>query len=280
MDEIVDYNEKFVGVIENIISFNKLSHAYIIEVNDYDSDYLLVEAFVKLILCKNNVKKVSDLNCDKCEICRLVDEGNYPDVLVVEPDGKEIKKRQLLDLQKEYNNKSMLDSNRVYIIKEADKLNLAAANSILKFLEEPEDNIVAILLTKNRYQIIDTILSRCQIIALKRKTPSNVDSDKALTFIKYMLKNGELFVNYKEILDNIMPDKLVARQILEQVKLIFIDYLEGNDVMIDLSNVDKNKVVTWVLILESEMKKLDYNVNYRLWLDSLYVKLIGGDRYV
>ena len=280
MDEIVDYNEKFVGVIENIISFNKLSHAYIIEVNDYDSDYLLVEAFVKLILCKNNVKKVSDLNCDKCEICRLVDEGNYPDVLVVEPDGKEIKKGQLLDLQKEYNNKSMLDSNRVYIIKEADKLNLAAANSILKFLEEPEDNIVAILLTKNRYQIIDTILSRCQIIALKRKTPSNVDSDKALTFIKYMLKNGELFVNYKEILDNIMPDKRVTRQILEQVKVIFIDYLEGNDVMIDLSNVDKNKVVTWVLILESEMKKLDYNVNYKLWLDSLYVKLIGGDRYV
>ena len=280
MDEIVDYNEKFVGVIDNIISFNKLSHAYIIEVNDYDSDYLLVEAFVKLILCKNNVKKVSDLNCDKCEICRLVDEGNYPDVLVVEPDGKEIKKGQLLDLQKEYNNKSMLDSNRVYIIKEADKLNLSAANSILKFLEEPEDNIVAILLTKNRYQIIDTILSRCQIIALKRKTPPNADFDKALTFIKYMLKNGELFVNYKEILDNIMPDKLVARQILEQVKLIFIDYLEGNDVMIDLSNVDKNKVVTWVLILESEMKKLDYNVNYKLWLDSLYMKLISGDRYV
>lgn len=280
MDEIVDYNEKFVSVIENIISFNKLSHAYIIEVNDYDSDYLLVKAFVKLILCMNNVKKVSELNCDKCEICRLVDEGNYPDVLVVEPDGKEIKKGQLLDLQKEYNNKSMLDSNRVYIIKEADKLNLAAANSILKFLEEPEDNIVAILLTKNRYQIIDTILSRCQIIALKRKTPSNADFDKALTFIKYMLKNGELFVNYKEILDNIMPDKLVARQILEQVKLIFIDYLEGNDVMIDLSNVDKNNVVTWVLILESEMKKLDYNVNYKLWLDSLYVKLIGGDRYV
>lgn len=280
MDEIVDYNEKFVSVIENIISFNKLSHAYIIEVNDYDSDYLLVKAFVKLILCMNNVKKVSELNCDKCEICRLVDEGNYPDVLVVEPDGKEIKKGQLLDLQKEYNNKSLLDSNRVYIIKKADKLNLAAANSILKFLEEPEDNIVAILLTKNRYQIIDTILSRCQIIALKRKTPSNADFDKALTFIKYMLKNGELFVNYKEILDNIMPDKLVARQILEQVKLIFIDYLEGNDVMIDLSNVDKNKVVTWVLILESEMKKLDYNVNYKLWLDSLYVKLIGGDRYV
>lgn len=280
MDEIVDYNEKFVGVIENIINFNKLSHAYIIEVNDYDSDYLLVKTFVKFILCKNNVKKVSDLNCDKCEICRLVDDDNYPDILVVEPDGKEIKKGQLLDLQKEYNNKSMLDSNRVYIIKEADKLNLAAANSILKFLEEPEDNIVAILLTKNRYQIIDTILSRCQIIALKKKNSSNADLDNALSFIRYMLKNGELFVNYKEILDNIMPDKLVAKQILEQVKLIFIDYLEENDVMIDLSSVDKNKIVTWVLILESEMKKLDYNVNYKLWLDSLYVKLIGGDRYV
>ena len=92
----------FYNMVNNAIKNNKLSHAYIIEVNDYDSDYLLVEAFVKLILCKNNVKKVSDLNCDKCEICRLVDEGNYPDVLVVEPDGKEIKKGQLLDLQKEF----------------------------------------------------------------------------------------------------------------------------------------------------------------------------------
>ena len=57
--KVFDKDLNYIGLIDNIISFNKLSHAYIIEVNDYDSDYLLVEAFVKLILCKNNVKKVS-----------------------------------------------------------------------------------------------------------------------------------------------------------------------------------------------------------------------------
>ena len=53
------------------------------------------------------------------------------------------------------------------IIKETEKLNASSANTILKFLEEPEDGIIAILLTDNRYHVLDTILSRCQILSLK-----------------------------------------------------------------------------------------------------------------
>lgn len=276
MDEIFAYNEKFVDIVENIVKFNKLSHAYIIEVNDYDDDYVLIKSFVKMIFCKENKQKIKDLGCKSCEICRLVDSDSYPDFLVIEPDGKEIKKKQLLDLQKEYNNKSILGSTRVYVIKEADKLNVAAANSILKFLEEPEDNIVAILLTKNRYKIMETILSRCQILALKKKKNIDNDYNLALSFIKYMLIPGELFINYKEIFENIMPDKISAIKIIDQVKTIFVGHLEKNDDMIDLSGVDDSKIVEWILILEEELKKLDYNVNYKLWLDSLYVKLIGG----
>ncbi len=48
------------------------------------------------------------------------------------------KKDQLLTLQEDFRMKSIEGSKRIYIISEADKLNVQAANSILKFLEEPE----------------------------------------------------------------------------------------------------------------------------------------------
>ena len=50
----------------------------------------------------------------------------------------------------------------LFIIYNAEKLNTSSANTILKFLEEPEENIIAVLTTDNRYQVLDTILSRCQ----------------------------------------------------------------------------------------------------------------------
>ena len=52
----------------------------------------------------------------------------------------------------------MLDNKRIYVIKEADKMNLFASNTLLKFLEEPVDDVIAILLTTNRYKIINTVL--------------------------------------------------------------------------------------------------------------------------
>ena len=61
------------------------------------------------------------------------------------------------------------DKALVIDYKEADKLNMSSANTILKFLEEPEDDIVAILVANNRYAVIETILSRCQVLSLKNK---------------------------------------------------------------------------------------------------------------
>ena len=59
-----------------------------------------------------------------------------------------------------------LRMKRIYIIKECDKMNLQTANSILKFLEEPADNIIAILMTNNISKLLETIVSRCQLIRL------------------------------------------------------------------------------------------------------------------
>ena len=71
----------------------------------------------------------------------LIDNGNYPDLKIIEPDGNVIKKVQLLSLQEQFKNKSFLNNKMIYVIKEAEKLNDSSGNTILKFLEEPEEDI-------------------------------------------------------------------------------------------------------------------------------------------
>lgn len=65
------------------------------------------------------------------------------DVLIVNPQKDKITKEQIIDIQMELANKSQINNNRVYIITEANKMNDYAANSLLKFLEEPQENVYA-----------------------------------------------------------------------------------------------------------------------------------------
>lgn len=274
--ELTSAKKKFYDIINNIVSFNKVSHAYMIEIDNYEEDFNCVLDFVKLILDNKNENNIS----------ALIDSGNYPDLNIIEPDGNVIKKQQVIKLQEDFRNKSFLNNKMIYIIKEADKLNDASGNTILKFLEEPEDDIIAILVTTNRYKVIETILSRCQVLSLQDNN-FNVDiSDNIIDLVKFIIKKDALFVNYQYIMDNILIDKVVAREILNEIEVIFINYLNyisdknsydcNNDIVKILSNVDIDKITNYIAIIEEEVQKLDYNVNYKLWLDCLFAKLIGG----
>ena len=274
--ELNSAKKKFYDIINNIVSFNKVSHAYMIEIDNYEEDFNCVLDFVKLILDNKNENNIS----------ALIDSGNYPDLNIIEPDGNVIKKQQVIKLQEDFRNKSFLNNKMIYIIKEADKLNDASGNTILKFLEEPEDDIIAILVTTNRYKVIETILSRCQVLSLQDNN-LNVDiSDNIIDLVKFIIKKDALFVNYQYIMDNILIDKVVAREILNEIEVIFINYLNyisdknsyecNNDIVKILSNVDIDKITNYIAIIEEEVQKLDYNVNYKLWLDCLFAKLIGG----
>ena len=272
--ELTSAKKRFYDFINNIVSFNKVSHAYMIEIDNYEEDFNCVLDFVKLILDNKNENNIS----------ALIDSGNYPDLNIIEPDV--IKKQQVIKLQEDFRNKSFLNNKMIYIIKEADKLNDASGNTILKFLEEPEDDIIAILVTTNRYKVIETILSRCQVLSLQDNS-LNVDiSDNIIDLVKFIFKKDALFVNYQYIMDNILIDKVVAREILNEIEVIFINYLNyisdknsyecNNDIVKILSNVDIDKITNYIAIIEEEVQKLDYNVNYKLWLDCLFAKLIGG----
>ena len=84
----------------------------------------------------------------------------------IEPDGQFIKRGQIDDLIHEMSKTAIETGRKIYVIHHADQLNVSAANTLLKFLEEPQSEITAILLTDRMHALLPTIRSRCQHLSL------------------------------------------------------------------------------------------------------------------
>lgn len=280
MEEISYVKKNYINYIDSIIKNNKISHAYLIEVDNYDSDIEYIYSFIKMILCNISYDEITTSNN---KILGLIDSGNYPDLSVISSDSSVINKSLIKDLQREFSNTSMLEGKRIYIIKEADKMNDASSNTILKFLEEPEDNIIAFLVTNNRYRVLDTIISRCQILSLKENSYSYTIDDDFLDFVDCIINPNNFFIKYKSLVKDIFIDKIVVKDKLYQIENSILDYLNESskkDYNVDLKFLFDKKssveLINIISIIEDEIPKLEYNVNFKLWLDALFSKLIGG----
>lgn len=273
--------KKFFDYVDHLIENNKISHAYIIELDNYEDNMTDVYDFIKMILFN---KKHGELEQINENITNYIDNNMYPDIKIIEPDGNNIRKRQLIELQKEYSNKSLLDNKRIYLIKNSEKMNQSSGNTILKFLEEPEENIIALLLTDNRYNVLETILSRCQILSLKETNLLDDEEEKFIEFLKHVVNPKEFFKRYNYFINNYIVDKNVAKEKLMQVESTIIQFLNNqyfgenydNQISDILREIEEKKLINYLSIIEEELLKLDYNVNYKLWIDSLFSKLIIG----
>jgi DNA polymerase-3 subunit delta' len=211
LDEYKDSQKTVYKILKNAIINDRVSHAYLFETNGYIDSKKVAISFAKALFCPN--KFTNFTNCNGCHQCHNIDDGNFVEIKIIEPDGMWIKKEQLDELQKEFSMKSVVSNKKIYIINQVDKLNISSANTILKFLEEPSENIIAILLTDNLYQVIPTILSRCQVISFKKES---ININNNLSELAYYIK-------IPEILDT----KEKVEEILEIIKK-FIKYVETN----------------------------------------------------
>lgn len=283
MAELSLVKNNFVLYANRIIMNGKISHSYLFEIDNYDDDFYYILMFSKMILCNSVFEDV--LNSSD-SVINLINQGNYPDIKIIEPDGNWIKKNQLLSLKKDYSNMSLLGNKRIYIIKNAEKLNSSAANTILKFLEEPYDDTIAILVTKNRYHVIDTVLSRCQIITLKENSISFDNNDEMLSLFKTLFNPSSFYLKYNYYYTNVLTDKNIAYNIFQNFENIIISFINSlyqneclisDDILNILNDVSYDKLIIILRIIEEELKKLKYNINYKLWLDSIFSKFsIGG----
>ena len=148
-----------------------------------------------------------------------------------------IKKEQLEELQKEFSTTGIQSNYRIYIIKNAERLNTSAANSILKFLEEPEPNIIAILMTDNLYQMLDTIISRCQIISFSKN--NTLEGKSFQEKLKLILAN-----TFEEELNETIEEKALSA-------IQLVDYYEANglDTLLRLQKLWHNQFKEREMIL-------------------------------
>lgn len=301
LDEYQESQKIVYKTLTNEVKKNKYSHAYLFEANGNPDAFSLVLAFAKMLLCPNNYS--NNDNCVNCTICERIDKNIYSDLKIIEPDGMWIKKEQLDELQKEFSTKSVESNKKVYIINEAEKLNVQASNSMLKFLEEPEEGIIAILITNNVYQLLSTIVSRCQIISLAKSTDKNINIDLDEEELDIHLQTINNFVKYleKEKLDTIIMSNKLWHDLYKERK----DYILGFELLLiyykdilnfklnrklelfnnykeDIEKISNNNTFNNLIYKISKIIELKehikVNANQNLLLDKLIIELTRGDQ--
>ena len=294
--QLLAYN-LLVKDIEN----NCVTHAYLIDENNYSESFDFVLSFVKAILCEN--KYFDNSKCNNCSLCKRIDDGNYPELKIISADGMYIKKQQIIDLQQEFSRSSVEGNKRVYIIRDCEKMRAEAANSMLKFLEEPEDNIVAILMTNNINNVLSTIISRCKVVKLANsmKDVNEIDEtleNLAIDFVNMLeLKGIDTILSVKDVWFSVVAAKERDKMIVVFDRMIDIYYdimkvLTGslnikcskwNDKIVELSKLNNlDSVLKKIDILIDAKESIKFNVNSNLLMDSVIVSIGGmadGSRY-
>lgn len=301
---LIDYKlkeETIYNYFINSVCNGKISHAYLIEDNGNQLEsYNIIISIIKYLLCpSNNIKKE---NCGNCNICSLINDLNYPELKIIEPDGINIKKEQMLDLQNAFSTKPIYGKYRICIIKSSEKLNSSSANSILKFLEEPTENVIIFLMANYKYKVIPTIVSRCQVLKLNllnnkvNNLSNNIKNNyfneekeyveyvkkivsliKEFEIVKYeILANKEIY-NYKDNLKLFLDAMiLVYNDMLNKSKCINVYDKYCEEISSICSSINQDDIIKRInaLILFSNNEK--YNVNKELFIDNLFISMVEG----
>lgn len=147
-------------LLQNALRNETVSHAYLFSGPAGSGQMKTALTFAQAIFCTKSQEDA----CGECLECRKIDHGNHPDLQLLKPDGASIKIDQIRDLQRAFSYRSGSANPKIYIIDEADKMTVQAANSLLKFLEEPPAPAVGILIADNGRSLLPTIQSRTQRI--------------------------------------------------------------------------------------------------------------------
>lgn len=157
-------------LLQNGLRNDRLSHAYIFAGPLGSGKKETARAFVAALFCTRN----ADDSCGECLECRKLAHGNHPDLYWIEPDGASIKIDQVRELQQQFAYRSSSAGTKVYVMNEADRMTVQAANSLLKFLEEPQVPAIGILITENGQALLPTIQSRAQWVPFFPLAPMNM----------------------------------------------------------------------------------------------------------
>lgn len=155
-----DQFDRFVRILEQ----DQLNHAYLF--SGFFGSLETAQFLAKSLFCTD---KVGVLPCEKCRNCKLIEQGEFPDVTLIKPVNQVIKTERIRELVGQFSQAGIESQQQVFIIEQAEKMHPNAANSLLKVIEEPQSEVYIFFLTSDEEKILPTIRSRTQIFHFKKQ---------------------------------------------------------------------------------------------------------------
>ena len=175
--------DRAIAILQRGLAADRAAHAYLFAGPEGVGKYKTAREWARLLLCQSpKVEQGRDGpfadSCGSCESCTLMEAGSHPDYAHVykelleytrEGKGKKTPVDLAIDVIREFlieqvASRPMLSKRKVYVVSEAQKLNVNSQNALLKVLEEPPSYCTIILLCTRLEDLLPTIKSRCQIV--------------------------------------------------------------------------------------------------------------------
>ena len=265
MESLLTEQPRVVNEFKKIISTNMLSHAYLIDNASSKIRQQMAIWLAQSQFCENLQDGAPDQTCQKCQTIAL---GDNPDVLEIQTEKQSIGVDDIKFFKKEANMAATQGKRRILIIDEAEKMTVQAANNLLKTIEEPEGNLMIILLADSAKQLLPTIQSRVQIFHLSNQ--SNDDEIASLVAVGFKSDQAERALKVTDIkyLESITGDKYQAlstaltswlKEVNKQKINSFVDI--QTDIMPLVENKDQQHLVFDMLNqIFSDILSIRYNL--------------------
>lgn len=156
-------HERQKNILRRALASGRLAHAYLFAGPEGVGKRLMALAVARTLFCESRT------GCGECVACRKLDHRNHPDLHVLEPDGSSIKIEQVRAIQRDLSLRPVEGGRKVCLIESAEAMTTAAANALLKTLEEPRGDTLLILLSSQPQRLLETIRSRCQTLQFPRQ---------------------------------------------------------------------------------------------------------------
>lgn len=152
--------EYFLRILEQ----KQLNHAYLF--SGYFGSLEMALFLSKSLFC---TEKQGVLPCESCRNCKLIEQEEFPDVTIIRPVNQIIKTERIRELVGQFSQSGIESQRQVFIIEQAEKMHVNAANSLLKVIEEPQSEFYIFFLTNDQEQMLPTIRSRTQIFQFQKQ---------------------------------------------------------------------------------------------------------------
>ena len=212
--------------VNDAVQQNRLPHALILEGGDDATRLAAAREIAQALVCESAGKKP----CGVCKKCRKVLAGSHPDLYLIEPEkeGAFIKVDAIRTLKAHAMLRPNDGEKSVFLIREAQMMNVQAQNALLKILEEPAPHVCILLTCPSKAALLETILSRATAFAVSNETAGGaVDAQTACNLLRILCAGNEL--EFLLALAPLQKDRDGFRAVLSAVRPILRDALVPQD---------------------------------------------------